>query len=76
MELFMQKIYSVFTFEKNIAILNKQRFYLNQSDICIFMKECANMSRMVGTVSHGLRAPIIRSGDDLALPCGIGMLWP
>ena len=23
------------------------------------------MSRMVGTVSRGLRAPIIRSGDDL-----------
>ncbi|MBR6424785.1 MAG: coenzyme F420-0:L-glutamate ligase, partial [Oscillospiraceae bacterium] len=24
------------------------------------------MSRMVGTVSRGVRAPIIRSGDDLA----------
>ena len=24
------------------------------------------MSRMVGTVSMGIRAPIIRSGDDLA----------
>ena len=24
------------------------------------------MSRMVGTVSRGIRAPIIRSGDDLA----------
>ena len=28
-------------------------------------KECIIMSRMVGTVSRGLRAPIIRSGDDL-----------
>ena len=24
------------------------------------------MSRMVGTVSRGIRTPIIRSGDDLA----------
>ncbi|MBQ9974200.1 MAG: coenzyme F420-0:L-glutamate ligase, partial [Oscillospiraceae bacterium] len=24
------------------------------------------MSRMIGTVSRGLRAPIIRAGDDLA----------
>lgn len=24
------------------------------------------MSRMVGTVSRGIRAPIIRSGDDLS----------
>ena len=24
------------------------------------------MSRMVGTVSRGIRAPIIRAGDDLA----------
>ena len=28
-------------------------------------KECVNMSRMFGTVSRGVRAPIIRSGDDL-----------
>ena len=25
------------------------------------------MSRMVGTISRGVRAPIIRSGDDLAV---------
>ena len=25
------------------------------------------MSRMIGTVSRGVRAPIIRSGDDLAM---------
>ena len=30
------------------------------------IKECVIMSRMVGTVSRGVRAPIIRSGDDLA----------
>ncbi len=29
------------------------------------------MGRMVGTVSRGLRAPIIRSGDDLSeIVCG------
>ena len=28
--------------------------------------ECYSMSRMVGTVSRGVRAPIIRTGDDLA----------
>ena len=28
-------------------------------------KEIYNMSRMVGTVSRGLRAPIIRQGDDI-----------
>ena len=28
--------------------------------------ECYTMSRMVGTVSRGVRAPIIRTGDDLA----------
>ena len=28
-------------------------------------KGCFNMSRMIGTVSRGVRAPIIRSGDDI-----------
>jgi len=28
-------------------------------------KECNTMSRMVGTVSRGVRAPIIRSGDNI-----------
>ena len=32
------------------------------------------MSRMVGTVSMGIRAPIIRSGDDLAEI--VTMTWP
>ena len=30
------------------------------------IKEGKNMSRMVGTSSRGIRAPIIRSGDDIA----------
>ena len=34
--------------------------------ICIGIKENFDMSRMVGTVSRGVRAPIIRRGDDLA----------
>ena len=29
-------------------------------------KETAFMERLVGTVSRGIRAPIIRQGDDLA----------
>ncbi len=28
--------------------------------------ECSHMSRMIGTVSRGVRAPIIRQGDNLA----------
>ena len=32
----------------------------------ILKRSCIRMSRMIGTVSRGLRAPIVRKGDDLA----------
>ena len=47
---------------------------LGQKALCLKLKSCVPpyggglelfMSRMVGTVSRGVRAPIIRSGDDL-----------
>ena len=47
---------------------------LGQKVLCLKLKSCVPpcggglelfMSRMVGTVSRGVRAPIIRSGDDL-----------
>ena len=31
----------------------------------LILRECFNMSRKVGTISRGVRAPIIRQGDDL-----------
>ncbi len=32
---------------------------------CVYAKEMFIMSRMVGTVSRGIRAPIIKEGDDI-----------
>ena len=50
--------YLVFTFFIGCVILYCKNF-------SALPKEIKNMSRMVGTVSRGVRAPIIRSGDNI-----------
>ena len=40
-------------------------FYKIDRDTLVYNKEMFFMSRMIGTVSRGVRAPIIREGDDI-----------
>ena len=55
---------------RKITVYNRQKswYYIVLWEIfpkCYKNEECSFMSRMVGTVSRGIRTPIIRSGDDL-----------
>ncbi len=66
----MQKKYStIFIFLKKlftIAFFSAIIIYVILADKLNYLCEKENiMSRMVGTVSRGVRAPIIRSGDDI-----------
>ena len=60
---FKEKICKIYLQDDNFVIYYSVKYFLNPKG---YVKECSVMSRMVGTVSRGVRAPIIRKGDDIA----------
>jgi len=63
----VKKVGFFFTFSPVFGIIGKWKPMTRISRSTLYkIKEVLFMSRMVGTVSRGVRAPIIREGDDLA----------
>ena len=48
------------------ALYEDYGMHPQDAESCEYRQEELRMDRMVGTVSRGIRAPIIRQGDDLA----------